>query len=87
MSTQRLDWSRDMSIDIIDQHVVGSVDAPLYIHTTYLWYDNNVDLSNPAGVSICLLSHFPNLKIIDIYRYFLRIYRYGKFSDIDITNR
>ncbi len=29
MSTQRLDWLCDMSIDSVDQHVVGSVDAPL----------------------------------------------------------
>ncbi len=29
MSTRRLDWLRDMLNGSVDQHVVGSVDAPL----------------------------------------------------------
>ncbi len=28
MSTRCLDWSRNMSVDSVDQHIVGSVDAP-----------------------------------------------------------
>ncbi len=31
MSTQCLDWLHDMSINSVDQHVLGSVNAPLLV--------------------------------------------------------
>ncbi len=45
VSTQHLDWLRDMSIDSVDCHVVGSVDAPYRGPTTF-W-------TNWSGPYVC----------------------------------
>ncbi len=39
-----------------------SASLVLFSNKTYLWYDNNVDLSAAARISIRPVSHFPNFE-------------------------